>query len=86
MSCVGSRKDRTSRSQKSPIAAKRIGFVIDYLTLEVFRYKCRGLYENDKFLFVLLMALKVDLQAGNIAPEEFQTFLKGCLSLRSSCL
>ncbi|XP_052128978.1 dynein axonemal heavy chain 8-like [Frankliniella occidentalis] len=65
------------RSQKSPIAAKRIGFIIDYLTLDVFRFKCRGLYENDKFLFVLLMALKVDLQRVHITSEEFQTFLKG---------
>lgn len=65
------------RSQKNPITAKRIGFIIDYLTLDVFRFKCRGLYENDKFLFVLLMALKVDLQTGHISPEEFQTFLKG---------
>ena len=65
------------RSQKSPIAARRIASIIEYLTEEVFRYKCRGLYENDKFLFVLLMALKVDLQRGHIDHEDFQTFVKG---------
>lgn len=65
------------RSEKSPVPAKRIGNIIEYLTFEVFRYTCRGLYESHKFLFTLLMTLKIDMQTGKVKPEEFQTFIKG---------
>uniref|UniRef100_K1QHZ6 Dynein heavy chain 8, axonemal n=1 Tax=Magallana gigas TaxID=29159 RepID=K1QHZ6_MAGGI len=64
-------------SEKSPVPAKRIGNIIEYLTFEVFRYTCRGLYESHKFLFTLLMTLKIDMQQGKVKPEEFQTFIKG---------
>ena len=49
------------RSEKSPYQRKRIESIVDYLTFEVFRYTLRGLYETDKFLFTLLLTLKIDL-------------------------
>lgn len=69
------------RSEKSPIASKRIKNIIDYLTFEVFCYSCRGLYENHKFLFTLLLPLKISLQSNAIKYEEFQTFIKGGAAL-----
>ena len=69
------------RSEKSPIASKRIKNIIDYLTFEVFCYSCRGLYENHKFLFTLLLPLKISLQSNAIKYEEFQTFVKGGAAL-----
>ncbi|KAL5009928.1 hypothetical protein ScPMuIL_012233 [Solemya velum] len=60
------------RSQKSPITSKRINNIIDYLTFEVFRYTARGLYEKDKFLYTILMTLKIEMAAGRIKNEEFQ--------------
>lgn len=65
------------RSQKSPITSKRINNIIDYLTFEVFRYTARGLYEKDKFLYTILMTLKIEMAAGRIKNEEFQVFIKG---------
>ncbi|XP_066267666.1 dynein axonemal heavy chain 5-like [Branchiostoma lanceolatum] len=70
-----------ARSQKSPIPSKRIANIIEYLTFEVFAYTVRGLYEQDKLLYTLLLALKLDLQAKGIRHEEFQTFIKGGAAL-----
>jgi len=65
------------RSEKSPFAAKRLNNVIEFLTFEVFRYTCRGLYETHKFLLVLFLTLKKDLQTGYVKHSEFQVFIKG---------
>ncbi|KAK3736698.1 hypothetical protein QZH41_011488 [Actinostola sp. cb2023] len=70
-----------ARSAKSPIPAKRIQNIIEFLTYEVFKYSCRGLYENHKFLFTLLLALKIDIQGGKVKTMEFQTFIKGGAAL-----
>ncbi len=65
------------RSDKSPIPSKRINNIIDFLTFHVFKYTCRGLYESHKFLFTLLLPLKIGLQTGKIDHEDFQVFIKG---------
>lgn len=65
------------KSPKSQITAKRLDNIMEYLTFEVFRYTARGLYEDHKFIFTLLLTLKIDLQAKNISHSDFQTFIKG---------
>ena len=69
------------RSAKSPVTAKRINNIVDYLTFAAFSYCIRGLYESHKFLFTLQLALKIDLQKGHVKFHEFQTLIKGGAAL-----
>ncbi|XP_014253708.1 dynein heavy chain 8, axonemal isoform X2 [Cimex lectularius] len=68
-------------AEQNVFVGKRIQAIIDYFTYDIFKYKSRGLYETHKFLFVLLMALKIDLSGGNITHKEFHTFIKGGAAL-----
>ncbi|XP_063230049.1 dynein axonemal heavy chain 8-like [Bacillus rossius redtenbacheri] len=69
------------RSEKTIITQTRIRNIIEYMTFEVFRYKCQGLYEEHKYLFTLLMTLKVDMQRNHITHDEFQYLLIGGAAL-----
>ncbi|KAI5704390.1 hypothetical protein M8J75_004799 [Diaphorina citri] len=69
------------RSSKSERVNERISFIIDYLTDDVFRYKVRGLYEQHKFMFPLLLALRIDLDRKFITYDEFNYLLKGGAAL-----
>ncbi|KAL0129655.1 hypothetical protein PUN28_001727 [Cardiocondyla obscurior] len=70
-----------ARSERSPVNQRRINYIIEYLTYDIFKYKARGLYEIHKYMFILLMTLKIDLQRGNITHKEFQYLIKGGAAL-----
>ena len=73
------------RSTKSPVTSKRINNIIEYLTFESFCYTARGLYESHKFMFTLLLTLKIDMQTGKVKHLEFQTLIKGERLLEQLC-
>lgn len=70
-----------TNSEKSNVTIRRINFIIEYLTFEIFKYKSRGLFESHKYLFVLLMSLNIDLQKNVVTREEFENFIKGGAAL-----
>ncbi|NXI42561.1 DYH8 protein, partial [Galbula dea] len=66
-----------AKSTKSPIPQQRISNIIEYLTFETYSYSVRGFHENHKFLFTLLLALKIDLERGHVKNKEFHAFSRG---------
>ena len=73
--------DSISKAKPTHLIERRIANIEDHLTKSVWRYTSRGLYEKHKFLFTLLLALKIDLNNGNINHQEFLTLLKGGAAL-----
>ncbi|KAK4886462.1 hypothetical protein RN001_002733 [Aquatica leii] len=69
------------RSEKTPITTRRILYIIEYMTYEVYKYKSRGLYEADKYMFVILLTLKIDMNKEFVTHEEFQYLIKGGAAL-----
>ena len=65
------------KSKASTNLQKRIVNILDYLTKSLWKYTNRSLYEKHKFLFTLLLALKIDMNIGNISFSEFSILLKG---------
>ncbi|XP_009878765.1 PREDICTED: dynein heavy chain 8, axonemal [Charadrius vociferus] len=70
-----------AKSKKSPLPQKRIANIIEYLTFETYSYSVRGLYENHKFLFALLLTLKIDLERGHVKNREFHALIRGGAAL-----
>ncbi|XP_062548437.1 dynein axonemal heavy chain 8 [Armigeres subalbatus] len=70
-----------ARSDKHIVTSRRINNINEYLTYDIFKYICRGLYEVHKYLFVLLMALNIDLEKKTVTHQEFQAFIKGGAAL-----
>jgi dynein heavy chain len=68
-------------SDKSPVPAKRIHNIIEYLTYAAYCYTIRGLYTCDKFLLAIMLALKIDIRKGEVKPAEFMVFIKGGAAL-----
>lgn len=56
---------------------ERIAFVLNRLNFEVWQFVQRLLFEKDRFLFTLLMTLKIHLHSEKITHEEFMVLIKG---------
>ncbi|PVD19154.1 hypothetical protein C0Q70_21718 [Pomacea canaliculata] len=66
--------EKSSRSSK---LEERINNLNDYHTYAVYRYTCRGLFEQHKLLFSFQMCVKILEHAGKLNMEEYNFFLRG---------
>jgi len=64
-------------SSKSANTEERIENILGRLNWEVWQFVQRSLFGKDRFLFTLLMALKIDLHEKKISHEEFMVLIKG---------
>ena len=48
----------------------------EYHTYAVYRNTCRGLFQRHKLLFSFLMCCRIKLNAGTMAPDELDFFLR----------
>lgn len=55
----------------------RYHYIFSIQTYDVWKYISRGFYEKHKYLFTLLLTLKIDLQREYVSYDEFQTLIKG---------
>lgn len=70
-----------SKANRTHNIQERVLSILNTLNREVWMATIRGLYEQHQFLFTLLMAIKIDLQAGTISHAEMMKFVKGGASL-----
>ena len=64
-------------SEKCQPTSKRVDKIIDYLTYQVYRYLNRGLFERDKMLFKLMVAMRVQAVSGQLTPADIGLLLRG---------
>jgi dynein heavy chain len=68
-------------SEKVTAPTKRVEIIIKYLTLYVYKYINRGLFEKDKTTFVLMVCFKIMQTANKISAADISCFLKSGASL-----
>ncbi|CAM9275766.1 unnamed protein product, partial [Hapterophycus canaliculatus] len=68
-------------ADKAALASKRVSNIIETMTFNVYRYISRGLYEQDKLSFKLILALKILLTARRLEQSDVTLFIKGGAAL-----
>ncbi|XP_074478915.1 dynein axonemal heavy chain 2 [Sebastes fasciatus] len=69
------------KSKRSHKLEERITNLNDYHTYAVYRYTCRGLFENHKLLFSFQICVKILEVAGKLNMDEYNFFLRGGIVL-----
>lgn len=74
------------KAEKATLASKRVSNIIETMTYMTYRYINRGLYEQDKLTFVLLVTLKILVTAGHLKSSDVTLFLRGGAALDINCV
>ncbi|RNC31006.1 dynein heavy chain, partial [Trypanosoma cruzi] len=65
------------RTEKSDDVDKRIALLLPAMTLNFYSTVCRGLFEKDKLLFVVMMFVQIFRPEGVVREVEWEFLLKG---------
>ncbi|CDI77652.1 hypothetical protein EPH_0029460 [Eimeria praecox] len=65
------------RSEKAQPTHKRVEKIVEYLTYQVYRYVCRGLFERHKQTFVMMLILKMLQIDGVLQASDISLLLNG---------
>ncbi|XP_029291775.1 dynein heavy chain 12, axonemal [Cottoperca gobio] len=71
-------------SNKSKILEKRLRYLSDHFTFNLYCNVCRSLFERDKLLFSFLLCSNLLLSKGEIEFSDFMFFLTGGVGLQNT--
>ena len=68
-------------AEPARLATQRVTNIMEVLTYNVYRYINRGLYEDDKLLFVFILATRILVNSNTISQGDVDLFLRGGAAL-----
>lgn len=72
-----------AESNKSKILDKRLRYLSDHFTYNLYCNVCRSLFEKDKLLFSLILCANITMAKNELSKEEFMFFLTGGVGLEN---
>lgn len=68
-------------SEKSSVLEERLQILLNQILLSSYNNVSRGLFEQHKLIYSLMLCVEVLKQQGKISDAEWQYFLRGAASL-----